>query len=60
MSSSLDAQANLQSNMMPRSELLFTFEEGLFERSEAKLSLTDVFYLLRLGAYENEQCKLLG
>jgi len=45
---------------MPRSELLFRFEEGIFDKSEAKLSLTDIYYLLRLGAYENEQGKLLS
>ena len=40
VSSSLDSVEN--ASTIPRSELVFSFEEGLFERSEAKLSLTDV------------------
>ena len=40
ISSSLDQQQ--EAINMPHSELIFCFEEGIFDKSEAKLSLTDV------------------
>ena len=36
---------------MPRSELLFAFEEGVFDKSSAKLSLTDVSNLIDYGIF---------
>ena len=41
---------------MPRSELFFAFEEGVFDKSSAKLSLTDVSNHIDYGIFFSDLC----